>query len=59
MQNVGWDRDAYETRREFLAYSGLTSWWDGIGGSLDQYTETAKIRRAFEVETKEREPGDA
>lgn len=49
MRNVGWDRDNYDTKREFHEYTGLTSWWEEVGGGIDSHVETAKLRRAFEV----------
>lgn len=58
MQNIGWDRESFETKREFLALSGYKGWWDGIGGAIDAHEETAKLRRAFEVDVRARDGSD-
>ena len=47
MQNVGWDRDSYELKREFVQATGHSSWWETRGGQFDSLQETAKLRRCF------------
>jgi hypothetical protein len=46
--NVGWDRDSYDLKREFLAESGYEDWWESCrepAGGI----ETRKVRRAWRV----------
>ena len=47
--NVGWDREQYETKREFLAESGYESWWEYQAGDHDLHEETARFRRLWKV----------
>jgi hypothetical protein len=48
MQNVGWDRDSYERKRDFEAETGFSSWWEGCPPPADEQP-TKNCRRAFEV----------
>lgn len=46
MADVGWDRDTYELKREFLAESGLEGWWEGCSGP-ENGIEKKGLRRAW------------
>jgi hypothetical protein len=48
MHDVGWDRENYDFRRNFITESGYGSWWEGCHVLADTQ-ETAKLRRAFTV----------
>lgn len=49
MMDVGWDRENYELKRDFIAESGYTNWWESVGGDHDSCAETKKLRRAWKV----------
>ena len=53
MHNDGWDRDNYDTKREFLEDSGYQTWWTPVHGSVDAHEETAKLRRGWAVQMTE------
>jgi hypothetical protein len=48
MHDVGWDRERYEFKREFIAESGYGSWWEGCTAPADG-TESKRCRRAWEL----------
>lgn len=48
MHNVGWDRENYERKRDFVADSGYSSWWEGCLPPASG-KQTSKCKRAWEV----------
>ena len=48
MHDVGWDRERYEFKREFVAESGYGSWWEGCTAPVDGL-ETKTCRPAWEL----------
>lgn len=48
MHNVGWDRENYERKRDFVAESGYSSWWEGCRPP-DNGKQTTKCKRAWAV----------
>lgn len=48
MHNVGWDRENYERKRDFIAESGYGSWWEGCLPPVDG-VETKNARPAWEL----------
>lgn len=48
MHDVGWDRERYEFKREFIAESGYASWWEGCTAPVDGL-ESKRCRRAWEL----------
>lgn len=55
MFDVGWDRDTYERKRDFLAETGFTGWWEGCRGPAGG-VETKKLRRAWRFKDEPAEP---
>jgi hypothetical protein len=49
MADVGWDRENYALKREFVAESGLEGWWEQTSAPSDG-KETKKLRRAWRFE---------
>src|SRR4051794_5571504 len=48
MHDVGWDRDNYERKRDFIAESGYTSWWENGAPPSDRQV-TAKSMPGWEI----------
>lgn len=46
MADIGWDRDTYERKRDFLAETGYQGWWEGCSAPANGI-ETKKWRRAW------------
>lgn len=47
MMDVGWDRDTYQLKREFVEDTGFDSWWIGCSAPADGKA-TAKCKQAFQ-----------
>jgi hypothetical protein len=48
MHNVGWDRDRFEFKRDFVAVTGYGEWWEGCLSPAD-HLPSKKVRMAWEV----------
>lgn len=46
--DVGWDRDTYDRKRDFMMESGFDSWWEGCRPPADGQ-ESKHRRRAWSV----------
>ena len=50
--DVGWDRETYNLKREFVQATGYDSWWESCPAPADGL-QTRKRRRAFAIEAAE------
>lgn len=48
MVDVGWDRENYERKRDFIEGSGYNGWWEGCAPPRDRLV-TAKCMPGWEV----------
>jgi hypothetical protein len=60
MQNVGWDRDHYELKRDFVHDTGFASWWESAtppaGGRPGRYYKMAFAVSYAPASTREQKP---